>query len=94
MAEAAGDIEVLTYEQALAELEGLIRKLETGAVDLADSIASYERGVALANHCSKLLEQTEAKVQRLVLGPQGEPREEPFDLSVEGGGAEGKADER
>jgi exodeoxyribonuclease VII small subunit len=84
MAKAAGDIEVLTYEQALAELEGLIRKLETGSVDLADSIASYERGMALASHCSKLLEQTEAKVQRLVLGPQGEPREEPLELEAEG----------
>ncbi|MDP9325337.1 MAG: exodeoxyribonuclease VII small subunit [Candidatus Dormibacteraeota bacterium] len=83
MAEAARDIEVLSYEQALAELEGLIRKLETGSVDLADSIASYERGVALANHCSKLLEQTEAKVQRLVLGPKGEPSEQPFELTAQ-----------
>ncbi len=83
MAEAARDIEVLTYEQPLAELEGLIRKLETGSVDLADSIASYERGVALANHCATLLEQTEAKVQRLVLGSKGEPREEPFELGAE-----------
>ncbi len=83
MAEAAGEIEVLTYEQALAELEGLIRKLETGSVDLADSIASYERGVALANHCARLLEQTDAKVQRLVLGAKGEPKEEPFELEAE-----------
>ncbi|MGB2940415.1 MAG: exodeoxyribonuclease VII small subunit [Candidatus Dormiibacterota bacterium] len=88
MAEAARDIEVLTYEQALAELEGLIRKLETGSVDLADSIASYERGVALANHCSKLLEQTEAKVQRLVLGPKGQPSEQPFELTADDDGDE------
>lgn len=88
MAEAARDIDVLTYEQALAELEGLIRTLETGSVDLADSIASYERGVALANHCSKLLEQTEAKVQRLVLGPKGEPTEQPFELTAADDGDE------
>jgi exodeoxyribonuclease VII small subunit len=88
MAEAARDIDVLTYEQALAELEGLIRTLETGSVDLADSIASYERGVALANHCSKLLEQTEAKVQRLVLGPKGEPTEQPLELTAADDGDE------
>jgi exodeoxyribonuclease VII small subunit len=84
MAEAAArEVTALSYEEALGELEGLIRKLETGSIDLADSISSYERGVALANHCSTLLEQTETKVQRLVLGPQGQPREEPFDAGAE-----------
>jgi exodeoxyribonuclease VII small subunit len=73
----------LSYEDALAELETLIRKLETGSVDLADSIASYERGVALAAHCSSLLEDTEKKVQRLVLGPRGEPSEVPMDVEDE-----------
>ena len=77
-------IDKLSYEDALLELENLIRKLETGSVDLADSIASYERGVALAAHCSRLLEDTEKKVQRLVLGPRGEPSEVPMDLDDEG----------
>lgn len=71
-------IDKLSYEDALAELETLIRKLETGSVDLADSIASYERGAALAAHCSKLLEATEQKVERLVLGSDGKPAEEPL----------------
>jgi exodeoxyribonuclease VII small subunit len=69
----------LSYEGALAELETLIRRLETGSVDLADSIASYERGVALAAHCSSLLEATEKKVQRLVLGGRGEAVEVPVE---------------
>ena len=77
-------IDRLSYEDALAELETLIRKLETGSIDLADSIASYERGVALAAHCSGLLEETEKKVQRLVLGPRGEPSEVPMDTDDEG----------
>ena len=81
---AGAPIEKLSYEDALAELETLIRKLETGSVDLADSIASYERGVALAAHCSGLLEETEKKVQRLVLGPRGEPSEVPMDIDDEG----------
>jgi exodeoxyribonuclease VII small subunit len=87
--EAAREIDTLTYEEALKELETLIRKLETGSIDLADSIASYERGVALANHCSKLLEGTEAKVQRLVLGPKGEPQEQPFELDPEAAEGDG-----
>ena len=83
MAEEVQAIQKLTYEEALAELETLIRRLETGTIDLADSIASYERGVALAAHCSSLLEDTEKKVQRLVLGPRGEPSEVPMDVEDE-----------
>ena len=74
-----GAIDKLSYEDALAELETLIRQLEAGSIDLADAIKAYERGVALAAHCSSLLEDTEKKVQRLVLGPRGEPSEVPMD---------------
>ena len=76
---AAQVIDKLSYEDALAELETLIRQLEAGSVDLAGSIKAYERGVALAAHCSGLLEDTEKKVQRLVLGPRGEASEVPMD---------------
>jgi len=72
-------IDMLTYEDALAELETLIRRLETGSIDLADAIKAYERGVALAARCAGLLEDTEKKVQRLVLGPRGEASEVPMD---------------
>jgi len=79
VAEPATGIETLAYEQALAELDGLIKKLEQGSIDLADSIASYERGVALAAHCAQLLEETERKVERLILGPGGRPTEKPLE---------------
>ncbi|HEV3231632.1 MAG TPA: exodeoxyribonuclease VII small subunit [Candidatus Dormibacteraeota bacterium] len=82
MTDAAPEIAKLTYEQALAELETLIRRLESGSVDLAESIASYERGVALAARCAELLEATERKVDRLVLGARGEVTEQPLDLST------------
>jgi exodeoxyribonuclease VII small subunit len=78
MAEAQPEIQSLSYEDALKELEALIRKLESGSIDLADSIASYQRGAALAAHCSRLLEATEQKVDRLVLGSDGKPAEEPL----------------
>ena len=76
-------IATLSYEEAITELEGLIKRLEAGSVDLAGSIASYERGVALAAHCGQLLEATERKVDRLVLGPRGEVAEHPLQLADE-----------
>jgi len=87
VAEPVDPVEKLSYEQSLAELDTLIRKLESGSIDLADSIATYERGMALAARCSALLEETERKLERLVLGPRGELREEELrleDLPQEG----------
>lgn len=78
MAEPNPEIAALSYEDGLKELDALIKKLESGSIDLADSIASYERGAALAAHCSHLLEATEQKVERLVLGSDGKPSEEPL----------------
>jgi exodeoxyribonuclease VII small subunit len=76
MAEAAAEIQSLSYEDALTELESLIKRLESGSIDLADSIACYERGAELAAHCSRLLQAIEQKVERLVLGADGKPAEE------------------
>ncbi|MHB8509646.1 MAG: exodeoxyribonuclease VII small subunit [Candidatus Dormibacteria bacterium] len=73
------DLAALSYEQALAELDQLIKRLETGSIDLADSIACYERGAALAAHCGALLEATERKVERLIMGPGGQLVEQAFE---------------
>jgi len=80
MAEAPPEIQSLSYEDALTELDTLIKRLESGTIDLADSIAYYERGAALAAHCSRLLEATEQKVERLVLGHDGKPSEETLPI--------------
>jgi exodeoxyribonuclease VII small subunit len=77
------EIKDLPYERALAELETLIKRLEAGSIDLAESIAAYERGVALAAHCGRLLEATERKVDRLVLGSRGDVTESPLPPSEE-----------
>jgi exodeoxyribonuclease VII small subunit len=66
-----GDIAALTYEQALAELDTLIQKLEGGAVNLDEAIACYERASLLAQHCAELLDRTEQKITQLVVGPAG-----------------------
>ena len=57
-------IEELSFEQAYAELEGLVAVLEAGEQDLDGSVALFERGQALANHCAGLLDQAELKIQQ------------------------------
>jgi exodeoxyribonuclease VII small subunit len=74
-------IEQLTFEQALAELEQIVTKLERGEVPLAESITNYERGDALRRHCDALLKQAEARVEKVRLGPGGRPEgTEPLDV--------------
>ena len=59
-------IEELTYEQAFAELESIVAALESEERTLDESLAHFERGQALAKHCSELLENAELKIQQLV----------------------------
>ena len=69
------EIGKLTFEQAFAELEEIVRKLETGGLALEESLALFERGQALAAHCGTQLDQAELKVQQLA--PEGVV---PFEL--------------
>ncbi|HKI53063.1 MAG TPA: exodeoxyribonuclease VII small subunit [Anaerolineales bacterium] len=58
-------VEDLTYEAALAELEGIVELLEGEQSQLEDSIKLFERGQALAARCSELLEAAELKVKQV-----------------------------
>ncbi|PZW42227.1 exodeoxyribonuclease VII small subunit [Humitalea rosea] len=71
MADAA-EIADLSFEAALAELEGIVKRLETGQGALAEAIGAYERGDALRRHCERLLAEAEAKVLAITLGPDGQ----------------------
>lgn len=68
------DIKEMSFERALKELESIVGRLERGDVELEESINIYERGEALKEHCDRLLKLAEAKVEKLTLGPDGEPR--------------------
>ncbi len=59
------DIAALTYEQAIAQLEAIIDKIESGEIGLEDSVKAYERGVALREQCRRILERAERKVSEL-----------------------------
>ena len=67
------DIQAMTFEQALKELEQIVGKLERGDVELEPSIELYERGEALRAHCETLLQRIEAKVEKITLDAQGVP---------------------
>lgn len=65
------DIDTLSFEQALAELEQIVARLESGQAPLEDSIRLYERGAALKAHCERRLDQARLRVEKIVMGAQG-----------------------
>jgi len=69
--ETPSDIDSLSFEQALAELEAIVKALESGQGALEASVAAYQRGAALRAHCERKLAEAEQKVQAIVEGPSG-----------------------
>lgn len=65
------DVEEMSFEAALEELEGIVNKLESGRVDLEESIGIYERGEKLKARCDALLKQAEARIEKITLKPDG-----------------------
>ena len=64
-------VEKMSFEDALAELETIVEKLERGDVALDESIAMYERGAKLKAHCDARLKAAELKVEQIVQGKDG-----------------------
>jgi exodeoxyribonuclease VII small subunit len=64
-------VEDLSFEGALQELEVIVARLEQGEVDLEDSIALYERGQALKQHCEAKLKSAESRLEKIVMGAAG-----------------------
>ena len=61
-------------------LEDVVRKLESGDVPLEQSIDLYERGEQLRKHCQARLDSAQARIEKIVAGPDGKPvGTEPFD---------------
>ncbi len=61
----ADELADVSFETALAELESLVEKMETGELSLEDSLAAFERGVRLTRHCQSSLKAAELKVKVL-----------------------------
>lgn len=74
------DIAVMSFEDALKQLEKIVDALERGDVPLEESIRIYERGEALKKHCDTLLKSAEDKVEKIRIGRDGQPAgTEPLD---------------
>ncbi len=63
----------LSFEDALAELEKIVRGLEGGQQRLEDAITAYERGSALRRHCETKLREAEMRVEKIVTGANEMP---------------------
>ncbi|WP_418792379.1 exodeoxyribonuclease VII small subunit [Phosphitispora sp. TUW77] len=61
-----------TFEEALNELETIVRLMEAGSLDLEDALARFEKGIFLSRICSKKLQQAEKRIEMLLCQENGE----------------------
>lgn len=79
MAEMVTD---LSFEDALKQLEAIVARLETGEASLDESIDLYAQGDALRAQCEARLKDAQARIEKIVLGPDGRPSgTAPFDAA-------------
>ncbi|NBC89086.1 MAG: exodeoxyribonuclease VII small subunit [Alphaproteobacteria bacterium] len=72
-APGTADIDSMSFEQALAALEQVVRELESGEVPLDESIALYERGEKLRAACQTRLDAAQARIEKIVTDAGGQP---------------------
>jgi len=78
--EKSPSVSALSFEVALAELEEIVRQLETGKSSLEDAIGAYERGAELKKHCEQKLTEAKARVEKINLSAAGAEKLEPANL--------------
>ncbi len=74
------DIAAMSFEEALAELEQIVRRLEEGKGKLDEAITSYERGAQLKQHCESKLGEAQGRVDKIVRQADGSLTMEPAKL--------------
>ena len=70
----------MTFETALAELEQIVARLESGQAPLEDSIRMYERGALLKAHCEARLAAARLRVEKIIIGAGGAAGVEPAEF--------------
>ena len=71
------DIAAMSFEDALSELEQIVRRLETGNAKLDEAIGAYERGALLKRHCEAKLREAQSRVEKIVVSAEGVASAEP-----------------
>ena len=80
MNDGPSDINALSFEDALAELERIVRQLEDGKGKLDDAIAAYSRGVQLKRYCEAKLAEAQTRVDKIVLAADGTVAAQPTEI--------------
>ncbi len=73
MNESIKNINELSFEEALLELENIVKSLEIGSVKLDEALSTYERGVELKNYCQKKLAEAKLRIEKVTLNDKNEP---------------------
>jgi exodeoxyribonuclease VII small subunit len=73
----------ISFEQALRELDTIVKNLENGTIPLDESLENFENGIKLVRHCNFLLNNAEKKVKKLTRADTGEVIEEDFIAEIE-----------
>ena len=71
--------ENMTFEASMQRLEQIVRTMERGDAPLEESLKLFQEGTELVRSCSKLLEEAELQVKKIMTAPDGSPVEEVFD---------------
>ena len=74
------NVDEMSFEESIDALEGLVKRLEDGGIDLDESLRIYEQAVALRDHCKRILEDGERRIKKIMETADGAVREEGFDL--------------
>ena len=70
------DIENMTFEESITALEKMVKELENGGLDLDKSLEIYERAIVLRDHCKKILDESDRKVQKIMESASGIKKED------------------
>jgi len=67
------------FEKAFAELEQIVKRLESEELPLDESLELFEKGIRLSRFCNQKLEEVEKKIELILADSKGQPKSEPFE---------------
>lgn len=77
------DLSKLSFEDALVQLENIVRELEGGKIKLDDAVEAYEKATALKKFCEEKLKTAQLKIEKINVSPDGAISTEPLDKTEE-----------
>lgn len=77
------DLSKLSFEDALVQLENIVRELEGGKIKLDDAVEAYEKATVLKKFCEEKLKAAQLKIEKINISPDGAISTEPLDKTEE-----------